>query len=137
MDSLSSAIKKCNLDLLLDNPTEGFGNCFPNALVQQCRRPEIKTWLQKYRPWAIFNGHQSVRTKITNFALKSRDQVIANLKTKYEQEIGPAENRTWEGYWNYMGRDGSIAIIKTREKDLTGYMCLRLLTKNERKAGVI
>ena len=107
MDSLSSAIKKCNLDLLLDNPTEGFGNCFPNALVQQCRRPEIKNWLKKHRPWAIFNGHQCVRRNITNFALKSRDQVIANLKTKYEQEIGPADKRTWEDYWNYMGKDGT------------------------------
>ena len=107
MDSLSSTIKKCNLDLLLDNPTEGFGNCFPNALVQQCRRPEIKTWLQKHRPWAIFTGHQCVRRNITNFALKSRDQVIANLKTKYEQEIGPADKRSWEDYWNHMGKDGT------------------------------
>ena len=107
MDSLSSVIKKCKLDLLLDNPTEGFGNCFPNALVQQCRRPEIKTWLQKNRPWAIFNGHQSVRTKITNFALKSKDQAITNLRAKYEQVIGPAENKSWNEYWNLMGKDGT------------------------------
>ena len=107
MDSLSLAIKKCNLDLFLDNPTEGFGNCFPNALVQQCRRPEIKTWLQKNRPWAIFNGHQRVRTKITNFALKSKDQAITNLRAKYEQVIGPAENKTWNEYWNLMGKDGT------------------------------
>ena len=107
MDSLSLAIKKCNLDLLLDNPTDGFGNCFPNALVQQCRRPEIKTWLQKNRPWAIFNGHQSVRTKITNFALKSKDQAITNLRAKYEQVRGPAENKSWNEYWNLMGKDGT------------------------------
>ena len=107
MDSLSSAIQKCNLGLLLDNPTEGFGNCFPNALVQQCRRPEIKTWLQKNKPWAIFNGHQSVRTKITNFALNSKDQAITNLRVKYEQDIGPAENKSWNEYWNLMGKDGT------------------------------
>ena len=107
MDSLSLAIKKCNLDLLLDNPTDGFGNCFPNALVQQCRRPEIKTWLQKNRPWAIFNGHQSVRTKITNFALRSKDQAITNLRAKYEQEIGPADKTSWEEYWYQMAKDGT------------------------------
>ena len=91
----------------LDNPTEGFGNCFPNAIVQQCRRPEIKTWIQKNRPWALFTGHQMLRRKVTNFALRSRDQTINRLKIEYEQEIGPAESKSWEEYWYEMAKVGT------------------------------
>ena len=76
MESLTSVISKCKLELKLDNPTEGFGNCFPNAIVQQCRRPEIKTWIQKNRPWALLTGHQMLRRKVTNFALRPRDRFI-------------------------------------------------------------
>jgi hypothetical protein len=55
MDALGLAINRCNLQLKMDNPTEGFGNCFPNAIVQQCRRPEIRTWLQKNKPFSMAN----------------------------------------------------------------------------------
>ena len=58
MDELSAATQRCNLRIKLDNQTEGFGNCFPNAIVQQCRRPEVKAWLQKNNPSAIFGGQQ-------------------------------------------------------------------------------
>ena len=75
MDELSAAIQRCNLRIKLDNQTEGFGNCFPNAIVQQCRRPEVKSWLQKNNPSAIFGGQQWVRLKITNFALKCRKKI--------------------------------------------------------------
>ena len=92
---------------MLDNPTEGYGNCFPNAIVQQCRRPEIKSWLQKNRPWAIFNGQQLLRLKVTNFALKSRHATIADLKRTYEEEIQQVEGKSWTQYWNEMAQDGT------------------------------
>ena len=106
MDDLTSTIHRCNLDLKLDNNTEGYGNCFPNAVVQQCRRPEIRNWLQENKPWAIFNGNQSVRKLITNFSLTSRHQTIARLKTKYDTELDQANNMSWAGYWNEMSKDG-------------------------------
>ena len=87
MDELHAAIQRCNLRIKLDNQTEGFGNCFPNAIVQQCRRPEVKVWLQKNNPSAIFGEQQWVRRKITNFAIKSRSRTISDLKRKYDKEI--------------------------------------------------
>ena len=87
MDSLTSAIRTCTLELKLDNQTEGFGNYFPNAIVQQCRRPEIKTWIQKNRPLALFTGHQMLRRKVTSFVLTPRGQAVNNLRIKYEQEM--------------------------------------------------
>ena len=107
MDFLSSVIKRCNLQLKLDNPTEGFGNCFPNAIVQQCRRPEVKTWLQKNRPSAIFYGQQNLRMQVTKFAMKSREQAVTILRANYEQEIGPVDKRSWQDYWNLMVKDGT------------------------------
>ena len=106
MDDLTSTIHRCKLNLKLDNNTEGYGNWFPNAVVQQCRRPEIRIWLKENKPWAIFNGSQSVRKKVTNFSLTSRHQTIARLKTKYDTELDQANNMSWAGYWNEMSKDG-------------------------------
>ena len=107
MDGLNSTIERCNLRLKLDNPTESYGNCFPNSIVQQCRRPEIKTWLQKNKPWAIFNGQRPLRLKVTNFALKSGHAKIGDLNRMYEKEIQQVEGRSWTQYWNKMAEDGT------------------------------
>ena len=107
MDSLTSTIIRCNLKLTLDNPTGGFGDCFPNSIVQQCRRPEVKTWLMKNRPIANFTSAQIIRSKVTNFALQSRKKDIVNLKTKYEKEISPADKKSWKEYWDQMGKKGT------------------------------
>ena len=107
MDALGLAIQRCNLQLKMDNPTEGFGNCFPNAIVQQCRRPEVRIWLQKNKPSAIFNGQQSLRNKVTHFAMKSSHRAVTDLKRRYEQEIGPVDNKSWSDYWYNMAQDGT------------------------------
>ena len=107
MDGLFTAIQRCGLHLKLDNPTEGYGNCFPNAIVQQCRRPEIRSWLQTNKPYALFNGQQILRNKITNFAQKSRHKVITDLKVTYEEEIHQVENKSWTDYWDQMAKDGT------------------------------
>ena len=94
MDSLTSTIIRCNLKLALDNPTEGFGDCFPNSIVQQCRRPEVNAWLRKNRSIANFTSALNLRLNITTFALESREHVILNLKMKYENEIAPVDKKS-------------------------------------------
>ena len=96
MDSLTQAIQRCNVPLKHDNPTEGFGNCFPNAVVQQCRIPEVKSWLQKNRPAAIFTSPQALRQKVKQFALKSRDQAVIDVRMQYEQEIRPVDGTRYQ-----------------------------------------
>ena len=107
MDALGLAIQRCNLQLKMDNPTEGFGNCFPNAIVQQCRRPEVRIWLLENKPSAIFNGQQSLRNKVAHFAMKSSHIAVTDLKRTYEQEIGPIDNKSWSDYWYNMAQDGT------------------------------
>jgi hypothetical protein len=106
MDPLISTIQRCNLQIKLDDNTEGYGNCFPNAIVQQCRRPAIRVWLKNNKPQAIVNHQITLRKKITNFALKTRHPTILNFKLDYDR-ILKQENRTsWTEYWNEMGQNG-------------------------------
>ena len=101
MDALQEAILRCKLQLKFDNKTEGKGNCFPYAIVQQCRRPEIRSWLQENKQTAIFTNIQTVRTRVANFALKSRLPIITNYKANYEK----VNNLPWSDYWNRMATD--------------------------------
>ena len=39
---IMNAISRCQLHMMLDSITEGDGNCFPRAVVQQCKRQEIQ-----------------------------------------------------------------------------------------------
>ena len=105
MDGLSSTIRKFKIQLKLDNNTEGYGNCFPNAIVQQCRRPEVKDWLIENKPWAIVNTHQSLRRQVKNFALHSNHKTLHDYKTNYETVLCNPR-RTWKDYWDEMGQDG-------------------------------
>ena len=106
MDELSSTIRRCQLQLKFDNNTEGYGNCFPNAIVQQCRRPEIRAWLQDNKPWAIVNHQQMLRKKVTNLSLTSRNKSICNLKDQYDEQYHTADNKSWTDYWIEMAKEG-------------------------------
>ena len=107
MDGLTSTILRCHLQLKLDNNTEGYGNCFPNAIVQQCRRPEIRKWLQEKRQESIVNNHQTLRNKVANFALKSNHQAVNQYKINYENIVSIENNKSWKEYWDGMIQEGS------------------------------
>ena len=106
MDALTSTIENCNLQLRLDNNTEGYGNCFPNAIVQQCRRPEIKEWLQANNPNAFVANHYTLRRKVKSLALNSTHKTMNNYKRNLEAI--PGEN-SWATYWEKMGETGTWA----------------------------
>ena len=105
MDALTSTLEKCNLQLRLDNNTEGFGNCFPNAIVQQCRRPEIKEWLQANNPDAFVANHYTLRRKVKSFALNSRHKTLNDYKRNFETIV--LGETSWIEYWENMGQTGT------------------------------
>ena len=100
MDALQEAIQKCQVSLKFDNRTEGSGNCFPNAIVQQLRRPAVKSWLQTRKPSAIFSNQQTLRNRVSNFATKSQLPIILNYKSHFG-------NQNWIEYWNRMSKEGT------------------------------
>ena len=108
MNGLAEAIKRCNVQLKLDNNTEGYGNCFPNAIIQQCQRPEINNWLSEKNPLGIFKSPQALRRHITNFALNCEHKSVNDYKNNYETILNEI-NSTWNEYWGNMQRDGTWA----------------------------
>ena len=105
MDALTSTIENCNLRLRLDNNTEGYGNCFPNAIVQQCRRPEVKKWIQTNNPDAFVANHYTLRRKVKLFALNATHKTMIDYKRNFETII-PGKN-SWTEYWEKMGQTGT------------------------------
>ena len=83
MDALTSTIESCKVQLKQDNNTEGYGNCFPNAIVQQCRRPEIQAWLKENNPSVIVTNHYALRKKLKTYALKSTHKTIMEYKRNF------------------------------------------------------
>ena len=106
MSGLAEAIRRCNLQLKLDNKTEGYGNCFPNAIIQQCRRPEINNWLREKNPMGIFKSPQALRRQVTNFALNCQHKNVNEYKKNYETTLNKTD-RTWKDYWENMEKDGT------------------------------
>ena len=106
MDSLTSTILRCGLQLKQDNNTEGYGNCFPNAIVQQCRRPEIKKWLQANRQESIVYNQQTLRNKVTHLALKSKHNTVTQYKMNYENILVMEDKKSWKQYWSEMVQEG-------------------------------
>ena len=108
MSGLAEAIRRCNLQLKLDNKTEGYGNCFPNAMIQQCRRPEINNWLREKNPMGMFKSSQALRRQVTNFALHCEHKSVTDYKKNYETILSTTDS-TWNEYWENMERDGTWA----------------------------
>ena len=72
-DEIMETILRLQLPLKLDQPTEGLGNCFPIAIIQQLQRPEI---FQQIRP-SIQRlakhryGHTVLRQNVQAFMMKT------------------------------------------------------------------
>ena len=106
MSGLAETINRCKVRLKLDNYTEGYGNCFPNAIVQQCRRPEINHFLHERNLKGIFKSPQALRREITKFALNNNHKTINEYKKAYETALHNTD-RTWIDYWVNMEQDGT------------------------------
>ena len=107
MNGLTSTILRCHLQLKLDNNTGGFGNCFPNSLVQQCQRPEIRRWLQENRKDSIVYNQLTLRNKVATLALKSKHKTVTQYKINYENILVIEDKKSWKQYWDEMVQEGS------------------------------
>ena len=80
MDSLKEAIRRCNLSLVFDNITPGDGYCLPYALVQQCRLPAVRAWLEQNNPDTNTRTHSGLRRAVCGFAFQSRLPVLLQYR---------------------------------------------------------
>ena len=71
-NEIMDTIHRLQLPLKLDQLTEGKGNCFPIAIIQQLRRPEIFSQLRP-KPKRLVQhrtGHSTVRSDVKQFLMK-------------------------------------------------------------------
>ena len=90
-------VNRLQLPLKLDFPTEGRGNCFPISIMQQCRRPEIFSYLRPAVKHIVNHstGHLILRQKVKNFILKSKTQRIILFKRQFEEKDSLVNRETW------------------------------------------
>ena len=99
-------VRRLQLPLKLDEITEGKGNCFPLAILAQCRRREIFQELNG----AIQNIIQQndptlVRRAVYIFMKNSTNQKIKEYKKRYGEVLAAVDNRSWREYWEVMIRN--------------------------------
>ena len=109
-EEFTSAIQRCGLPLKLDEATQGDGNCWVRAVVQQLERPEMRQQLNN-RTREILNVRKSERhlvlkSRIAEFATTSRHPNILDIKETFRTEgQGQADNISWEDHWRSLKKD--------------------------------
>ena len=104
---IMNTIHRLQLPFKLDQLTEGLGNCFPIAIIQQLRRPEILSQLRPAprRLIKYATGHSQLRQNVHQFMIKSKIPRVASLKLQFEETDGLVTGETWNEYWTRMTTD--------------------------------
>ena len=83
---IMDVVRQLELPLKLDKLTKGDGNCFPLAIIQQCKRPEIMNYIRPAIKRFVNkeNGHSFLRKEVRNFIMKSKTERVKLFKVQYE-----------------------------------------------------
>ena len=81
-NEIMDTVRRLQLPHKLDQITEGRGNCFPIAIVQQCRRPEVLSQLSSVVKSLAkhHQGHSTLRGAVKQFIDKSKLPKVARFK---------------------------------------------------------
>ena len=95
-------VRKLGLPFKLDQLTEGLGNCFPIAIIQQLRRPEIASRLNRVTTQITKQktGSTLLRHCVKQFIKTSEHENVIRFKNYYEETDGNRES--WTEYWKRM-----------------------------------
>ena len=84
--------------MMLDEITPGDGNCFPHAVVQQCRRREIKENILKSITIKV-NNFELFRHSVCDFMLNVSHPCIESFRQSYNLTEYPVSRISWNDYW--------------------------------------
>ena len=106
-DEIMTKIIELQLPFKLDQPTEGLGNCFPIAIVQQLQRPEIFKQLRPTVKRLVkhASSHTLLRQSVYAFIMKSRHPRVAEFRQQYEELEQQISGKSWHEYWTSMVAD--------------------------------
>ena len=96
--AIMNAISRCQLHMQLDEITQGDGNCFPRAVVQQCRREEIQKNIENSKKMKV-NHFMSVRSAVCDFMLNISHPCIERFRQSYNANEYPVSRISWNDYW--------------------------------------
>ena len=99
-------ITRLKLPLYLDAITEGKGNCFPLALIAQCKRKEI--WNELPHSVQLLISEEcptKIRQAVKEFMLVPKYDTIRNFKNNYEEVLALIDDLDWYDYWDKMSQD--------------------------------
>ena len=108
-EMLREAIKKSELNLKLDHPTRGDGNCCARAILQQCQRAPIRLLLQSRK--VTFNTIMQLKHNVSRFIQENGNtQKVRNMRVSFEISQHTIHHeglrkRTWGQYWVDMEQD--------------------------------
>ena len=104
-----TVVNKLNLPLIADRITEGKGNCFPIAILDQCKRPEVLSKLPaSTKKIALKNkndGQMQLRLAVKKFIENSAHQNTIQFQRNYEDNVAKINNESWDQYWYRMTQD--------------------------------
>ena len=96
-------VRRLGLPYEMDEVTLGDGNCFPLAILQQCKRRDIYTNLENSIKQVTGQKDPSVlRRAVYQFIKNSKDPQIIEFKLNYEELVAPIYKKTWQTYWTEM-----------------------------------
>ena len=113
-DEIRLAIKKSGEGLVLDRRTRGDGNCCSRALVQQCKRPPVKLFLQSRGITIV--GFMQLKEEVAQFIVDNRNtEKVLNLRRNFEYsqmtiQAEGLERRSWRQYWSDMKQDAGEVV---------------------------
>ena len=103
--TIMKTVRRLQLPFKLDEITEGKGDCFPLAIIAQCRRPEVFQELDE--PIRIIISQRNpnaLRKAVQQFMTKSINKRILKFRENYEEVLAALEKKTWTEYWDVMTR---------------------------------
>ena len=95
-ERIMEGVRRAELNLKMDERTEGFGNCFPFAVWQQCRRAAVQL--------SSVTDHRVLRRDVCNYMMKSKHKVVLNMRNRWEASLAVALG-SWRRYWHRMAID--------------------------------
>ena len=97
---IMKAVKRLNLPLKLDRLTEAKGDCFPLAIISQCKRPEIFHTLNSSIQEVIEQNDPSLlRMTVINFMMDTLHPKVKEYEANYKKVLAFEENGSWTNYW--------------------------------------
>ena len=92
--TIMKTVRRLQLPFKLDELTEGKGDCFPLAILAQCRRPEVFQELDE--PIRIIISQRNpnaFRKEVQQFMTKSINQHILKFRETYEEVLATLEKK--------------------------------------------